>query len=57
MLIEFSAEIEVPDGTPLEDVERWLQFELAERAQLSGTNALASHDLHSVGGCKNVFVR
>lgn len=56
MKINFTAEIEVPDGTPLDDVERWLEFSLGARASLSGTNALAYTDLETVG-CSNVYVR
>lgn len=41
-------EIEVPDGIPEEDLEAFLRFELGERASLSGDNALADKDLHSL---------
>ena len=47
MKISFSAEMEIPDGTPIDEVDEWLEFELGARASLKGTNALASMDLHS----------
>ncbi len=54
--VKFSAEIEVPDGAPLEDVEAWLRFELGATGQLLAGNAMNHTDLLSVG-CKNVDVR
>lgn len=56
MKIRFSAEVDVPDGTPLKDVEAWLRFELGEVAQLAGDNAMSHTDLLTVG-CRNVDVR
>lgn len=54
MRVKFTAEIEVPDGTPMADVERWLEFHLGVNGELSGSNALADTDLLSVG-CNYVF--
>ena len=48
MKYEFRATIEVPDGMPEDDVERFLAFELGLRGELSGTNALANSDIHSL---------
>lgn len=56
MKIQFSANIEVPDGTPIADVERWLEFELGQRCMLEGTNAMSRTDIESVG-CTNVYAR
>ena len=56
MKIKFQAEVEVPDGTPIDEVEKWLRFELGETGQLSGSNAMAHTDLMSAG-CRNVEIR
>ena len=56
MKIKFQAEVEVPDGTPIDDVEKWLRFELGETGQLSGSNAMAHTDLMSAG-CSRVEAR
>lgn len=41
----FEAVVEVPDGTPFKDVEKWLTFELGAVHHLAGDNALAKHSL------------
>jgi hypothetical protein len=56
MKIEFSAEVEVPDGTPLDDAEAWIEFMIGARAGLSGANALIDTDLHSCN-VGHVYVR
>ena len=48
MKYEFRATIEVPDGTPEDDVECFLEFELGLRCELSGKNALANSDIASL---------
>jgi hypothetical protein len=53
MKVKFSAEIQVPDGTPIDDVEAWLRFELGAVGQLKAGNAMGHTDLASVG-CRNV---
>lgn len=56
MKIKFQAEVEVPDGTPIDDVEKWLRFELGETGELSVSNAMAHTDLIS-SGCRHVEIR
>lgn len=56
MKVKFSAEVEVPDGTPLKDIEEWLSFNLGETSQLMHGNAMSRTDLITVG-CRNVDVR
>lgn len=56
MKIQFSAELEVPDGTPIKDVEAWLAFNLGANGGLPCDNALSNTDLVTVG-CQNVDVR
>lgn len=56
MKVTFSAEVEVPDGTPMKDIENWLRFELGATGQLDGDNALVNSDLASIGS-RNVMVR
>lgn len=55
MKVCFSAEVNVPDGTPEADIEAWLRFELGETGQLAGGNAMGHTDLLSAG-CKNVSI-
>ena len=55
MKLKFSAQIEVPDGTPMEDIQRWLEFELGANSSLSNTNAMSHTDLMSLG-CRRVEV-
>lgn len=52
MEIEFRATIEIPDGTPEEDIEKWLKFQLGEVCGLSENNALIDHDL----SCTSVYI-
>lgn len=54
MKVKFSGEFEVPDGTPYEDIDKWLKFELGEIQMLEADNAMAYTDIMSVG-CKNVW--
>jgi hypothetical protein len=56
MKITFSADVEVPDGTPMNDIEAWLQFNLGATGQLRNENRLADTDLASIG-CSAVNVR
>jgi hypothetical protein len=56
MKIEFSATIEVPNGTPFDDVEKWIQFELGGTCELKAGNAMSHEDLVSIG-CKNIWIR
>lgn len=56
MRVEFTAVVELPDGTPDQDIQAWLEFNLGCRADLSNKNALADTDLISVG-CQSVDVR
>jgi hypothetical protein len=56
MKIEFTAEVEVPDGTPLDDVEKWIEFMIGARCGLSGDNALIDTDLQSCN-VSHVYVR
>ena len=55
MRVLFSGEVEVPDGTPEEDIEAWLKFEMGETSQLDGKNAMNHTDLMSAG-CRNVWI-
>lgn len=55
MKIRFSAEIDVPDGTPPSDVEAWLRFELGATHLLHAGNAMSHTDLVS-SGCSRVEV-
>ncbi len=55
MKVIFSAEIEVPDGTPIDDVEQWLLFHLGEIASLRLSNPMSRYDLESVM-CRNIKV-
>lgn len=54
MQVKFSAVIEVPDNTPIDDIEKWLSYELGETSQLL-PNAMSTTDLMTVG-CKSVYV-
>ena len=56
MKVKFSAEVELPDGTPLKDIEAWLEFNLGANCSLPCSNPLSPTDLVSIG-CKNVDVR
>lgn len=56
MRVEFSAEVEVPDGTPTKDVEAWLAFHLGTNGGLPCANPLSDTDLVSVG-CTRLNVR
>jgi hypothetical protein len=47
MKIRFSALVEVPDGTPMADVERWIAFCIGAECSLAGHNALSHTDLQS----------
>ncbi len=49
MKFRFEAVVEVPDGTPFADVEKWLRFEIGATSSLDGDNALIHKDLHSIG--------
>lgn len=55
MKVQFSAVVEVPDGTPESDIENWLRFELGETGQLAGGNAMNHTDLMSAG-CRQVSI-
>lgn len=55
MRVKFSAEIEIPDGTPEIDIEAWLKYELGERGQLKAGNAMNYTSLDSVR-CENVRI-
>ena len=54
MKVKFSAVVEVPDNTPIDDIEKWLSFELGESGQLL-PNAMSDTDLMSAG-CTSVYV-
>lgn len=56
MKVTFSADIDLPDGTPESDIYEWLEFEIGARGRLSASNSLADTDLISVG-CKSVQVQ
>jgi hypothetical protein len=56
MKVEFTAEVEVPDGTPLDDVEKWLAFELGQSSYLNGQNAMVHTDL-TTQGVTRLYVR
>ena len=47
MKVYFRGSCEVPDGTPPEDIEAWLKFEIGDVASMSRDNALAHTDLKS----------
>lgn len=56
MRVRFSAEIEVPDGVPIKDVEEWLRFELGEESQLARENEML-RNRSAIDRCKNVDAR
>lgn len=55
MKVKFSAEVEVPDGIPVDYVEAWLQFNLGATGGLPLSNPLSDTDLTSIG-CRSVRV-
>ena len=52
MRIEVRAVVEVPDNTPMEAIEEWVQYELGAGG-MAQSNPLADHSLH----CISVDVR
>jgi hypothetical protein len=56
MRVTFSADIELPDGTPSDHIQEWMEFELGVRCDLSLDNALADTDMESIG-CRYVTVQ
>jgi hypothetical protein len=55
MKVLFSAEIEIPDGTPEEMIEAWLKYQLGEHCQLLSGNPLADTSVDAIG-CTNVWI-
>lgn len=45
MRVEIKAVIEVPDGTPMEAVEEWVEFELGYNGSMSADNPLAGESI------------
>ncbi|WCT26635.1 hypothetical protein [Acidovorax temperans] len=45
MRIEVRAVVEVPDNTPMEAIEEWVQYELGAGG-MAQSNPLAEHSLH-----------
>jgi hypothetical protein len=45
MKVRFSGIVDVPEGTPVQDVEDWLSFELGASCMLSGHNAILKNEL------------
>ena len=52
MRIEVRAVVDVPDNTPMEAIEEWVQYEL-DAGGMDQRNPLAEHSLH----CLSVDVR
>jgi hypothetical protein len=53
MRIEITAVVEVPDGTPMDAVEEWIEFEMGSSAGMSANNPLCGESL----ACTSVDVR
>lgn len=53
MRVEITAVVEVPDGTPMDAVEEWVEFEMGSNGRMSADNPLAGESL----ACTNVDVR
>lgn len=45
MRVEIKAVVEVPDGTPIEAVEEWVEFELGTKGSMSSDNPLAGESI------------
>lgn len=45
MQIEIRAFVEVPDGTPLEDVQEWVEYHMGSGCSLATENPLANTSL------------
>ena len=45
MRIEITAVVEVPDGTPMEAVVEWIEFELGSKGSMSADNPLSGESL------------
>lgn len=53
MQIEITAVVDVPDGTPMDAVEEWIEFEMGSRGGMSAENPLAGESF----ACSRVDIR
>ncbi|WP_157896782.1 hypothetical protein [Acidovorax carolinensis] len=45
MRVEITAIVEVPDGTPIDAIEEWVEFELGTKGAMSSDNPLAGESM------------
>ena len=48
MRVEFTAVVEVPDGTPMDAVEEWVEFELGTKGSMASDNPLAGESISCI---------